>query len=62
MNVSSRSVSGWGEKTVGYASAAVGIMTESAPVIARIQRASSIPTQSPLSITTTSRPRPLTNQ
>ena len=45
---------------VGFASAAVAIMTESAPVTARIRRASSKPTQSPFSMTATSRPRPLT--
>ena len=44
MNVSSRLVSGWGEKTVGFASAAGAIMMEYAPVIARIRRASSRPT------------------
>ena len=37
----SRPVSRWGEKAVGFASVAVAILTESAPTIARIQRASS---------------------
>ena len=41
MNMFSRPVSRWGEKAVGFASVALAIMTESAPTIARIQRASS---------------------
>ena len=34
-----------GEKTIGFASAAMAIMAESAPVIARIRYASSKPTK-----------------
>ena len=60
MKLSSRFVSGVGENTDGFASAAVAIMTESAPVMARIRRASSKPIQSPFSMTATSRPRFLT--